>query len=373
MISVQAPTGATQERTRKAMAQAREYILEEERESVASLMDVVGFSLDGGGQNTGFGFVQLKDWKERRSQRLGVAALQGRLEQSFSQIKDAMVFAFAPPPVLELGDYRGFDFYLMDNLGQGHEALTAARARFLELAERDSLLANVRAAGQGDAPEFRLDIDAQKAASFGLSMSDINDTLSIAWGGRYIGDFIDHDQVKRVIMQADAPFRMVPADFSRWFVRNNQGQMVSAASFANSHWEYGPLRLERYNGFHAMEINGEAAPGVSSGAALREVEALVARLPPGYSAEFTGQSYEERAAAGQTPLLYSMSVLVVFLWLAVLYESWFIPLAIVLAVPLGIMGAVVATTLRGLENNIYFQVSMLTTMGLTCKNAILIV
>ena len=373
MMSIRAPTGATQERTLEAMAQAREYFLDQEKESVASVMDVVGFSLDGGGQNSGFGFVQLKDWSERRSERQSLAALQSRLDAAFANIKDAMVYAFAPPPILELGDFSGFDFYLMDNLGQGHQALTAARDEFLALAAKDKLLANVRPAGQDDAPQFRLDIDAQKATSFGLSMSDIDDTLSIAWGGRYIGDFIDRGQVKRVIMQADAPFRMVPEDFGRWFVRNDHGQMVAVGSFANSHWEYGSPRLERYNGFAAMEINGEAAPGVSSGAALKEVEKLVAQLSPGYSAEFTGQSYEERAAAGQTPLLYSMSLVVVFLWLAALYESWSVPAAVLLAVPLGILGVVMATALRGLESNIYFQVSMLTTMGLTCKNAILIV
>jgi multidrug efflux pump len=373
LMSIQAPTGATQERTLKAMAQAREYLLEHEKGAVASLMDVVGFSLSGGGQNSGFGFVQLRDWSERRSERLEIAAVQSRLEQAFSQIKDALVFAFAPPPILELGYSSGFDFYLMDNLGQGHTALTAARDEFLALAAKDKLLANVRAAGQDDAPQFHLDIDAQKASSFGLSMSDINDTLAIAWGGRYIGDFIDRGQVKRVIMQADAPFRMVPEDFGRWFVRNDHGNMVAVVSFSNSHWEYGSPRLERYNGFSAMEILGEAAPGVSSGAALKEVEKLVAQVSPGFSAEFTGQSYEERAAAGQTPLLYSLSLIVVFLWLAALYESWSIPAAILLTVPLGIMGAVMATALRGLESNIYFQVAMLTTMGLTSKNAILIV
>ena len=372
-ISVQAPAGATEGRTLKAVGRMREYLLEHEKESVASLLEIVGFSPGGGGQNIGFGFVQLKDWRARRSERLGIAALQSRIDQKLSQVRDALVFAFAPPPILELGDSSGMDFYLRDTLGQGHAALTAARNEFLALAAKDKLLANFRADGEDDAPQLHLDIDPQKVASFGLSMSDVDDTLATAWGGRYIGDFLDRGQVKRVIMQADAPFRMVPEDFSRWFVRNDQGNMVSAASFANSHWEYGSPLLERYNGFSAMEISGEAAPGVSSGTALKEVEKLVAQLSSGFSAEFTGQSYEERAATGQVPLLYSLSLIVVFLWLAALYESWSIPIAILLAVPLGVMGAVFATAFRGMESNIYFQVAMLTTMGLTSKNSILIV
>jgi multidrug efflux pump len=216
-------------------------------------------------------------------------------------------------------------------------------------------------------------LDAEKAASLGLSLNDVNDTLAMAWGGRYIDDFIDRGRVKHVIVQADAPFRMVPEDFKRWYVRNAQGSMVSVASFANSHWDFGSPRLERYNGAAAIQVNGEAAPGVSSGDAMQEVEHLVARLPAGFSVEFTGQSYEERAAGAQTPLLYGLSLIVVFLCLAALYESWSIPVAILMAAPLGVIGAVLATALRGLERDVYFQVAMLTTIGLASKNAILIV
>ncbi len=370
---VQTPVGASVERTLKVLDQVREYFLEQEQDAVSSVFTVSGFSYSGGGQNAGIGFVLLKDWSQRTSPRLSIQAIEGRAYGALAQIRDGLAFAFAPPPVTELGNSAGFDFYLSDNRGQGHEALTAARNQFLYLASQDRLLANVRPNGQEDAPQFRLDIDPQKVTSLGLSMSDVNNTLSVAWGQLYIDDFIDRGRVKRVIVQADAPFRMLPEDFSRWFVRNKDGHMVSVASFANSHWEYGSPRLERYNGVAAMDINGQAAPGVSSGEAMAEVERLVAQLPPGFSAEFTGQSYEEREAGAQTPLLYTLSLIVVFLCLAALYESWTIPTAILLAVPLGIIGAVLATAARGLERDIYFQVAMLTTIGLASKNAILIV
>src|SRR6202167_3141956 len=299
--------------------------------------------------------------------------MQGRAYGALSQIKDAMAFAFAPPPVTELGNSQGFDVFLKDDNGQGHVALTAARNQLLFMASKDKLLANVRPNGQEDAPQFRLDLDSQKAASLGLSMSDVDETLSVAWGGRYIDDFIDRGRVKHVIVQADAPFRMVRDDFNRWYVRNATGNMVSVASFANSHWTYGSPRLERYNGVAAVDINGEAALGVSSGVAMKEVENLAAQLPPGFSLDWTGESYQERAAGAQTPILSTLSLIVVFLCLAALYESWSIPTAILLAVPLGVIGAVLATALRGLERDIYFQVAMLTTIGLASKNAILIV
>jgi multidrug efflux pump len=370
---VQTPVGATLARTVKVMEQVKEYFLDQEKAAVASIFTVAGWSFSGNAQNSGIGFVLLKDWGERKAARLSVEAIQERANAALAKIKDATGFVFAPPSVVDLGNSAGFDLYLKDNNGQGHVALTAARNQFLEMAANDKLLANVRPSGQEDAPQFRLDLDAEKAVSLGLSMSDVNDTLAVAWGGRYIDDFIDRGRVKHVIMQADAPFRMVPEDFGRWYVRNAQGNMVSVASFANSHWDYGSPRLERYNGAAAIQVNGEAATGVSSGDAMKEVEHLMARLPAGFSVEFTGQSYEERAAGAQTPLLYGLSVIVVFLCLAALYESWSIPVAILLAAPLGVIGAVLATTLRGLERDVYFQVAMLTTIGLASKNAILIV
>jgi len=272
-----------------------------------------------------------------------------------------------------LGNSQGFDVFLKDDNGHGHDALTAARNQFLFMASKDKLLANVRPNGQEDAPQFHLDVDAQKASSLGLAMQDVDTTLAVAWGGRYIDDFIDRGRVKHVIIQADAPYRMVPEDFARWYVRNSRGQMVSTASFTNAHWDYGSPRLERFNGVSAMEINGQAAPGVSSGDAMKEIVKLVAQLPPGFSVDWAGQSYQERAAGAQTPMLYTLSLIVVFLCLAALYESWSIPTAILLAVPLGVIGAVLATAVRGLERDIYFQVAMLTTIGLASKNAILIV
>jgi multidrug efflux pump len=370
---VQTPVGATQARTMRALDEVRDYFLNHEQAAVKSIFTVAGFSFSGGGQNSGIGFILLKDWDERKSPKLGVQALQGRAYGALSQIKDAMAFAFSPPPVDSLGNSAGFDIYLKDNNGQGHEALTAARNQFLGMASKDKLLANVRPNGQEDAPQFHLDIDAQKATSLGLSMNDVDTTLAVAWGGRYIDDFIDRGRVKHVIVQADAPFRMVPEDFGRWYVRNAQGHMVSTSSFATSHWEYGSPRLERFNGVSAIDINGEAAPGVSSGDAMKEIQKLVAKLPPGFSIDWSGQSYQERAAGAQTPTLYTLSLIVVFLCLAALYESWSIPTAILLAVPLGVIGAVLATTIRGLERDIYFQVAMLTTIGLASKNAILIV
>jgi multidrug efflux pump len=370
---VQTPVGASVDRTLKVLDEVRQHFLVEEKDAVKSIFTVSGFSFSGGGQNTGIGFVLLRDWSERKSPRLSVPALEQRAYGALGQIRDGLAFAFSPPPVTELGNSAGFDFYLKDNRGLGHEALTAARNEFLFMASKDRLLANVRPNGQEDAPQFRLDIDPQKAMSLGLSMSDVNTTLSVAWGQLYIDDFIDRGRVKHVIVQSDAPFRMLPEDFSRWFVRNKGGNMVSVSSFANSHWEYGSPRLERYNGVAAMDMNGQAAPGVSSGEAMTEIERIVAQLPPGITAEFTGQSYQERQAGAQTPILYSLSVIVVFLCLAALYESWSIPTAILLAVPLGVIGAVLATALRGLERDIYFQVAMLTTIGLASKNAILIV
>ncbi|HEX8440336.1 efflux RND transporter permease subunit [Archangium sp.] len=370
---VQTPVGATQERTMKVIERVERHFLEDEKATVASLFTVQGFSFGGSGQNSGIAFINLKDWSERKSPELGVNAVAGRAMGALSQLKDALAFAFPPPAMPELGTSAGFVFYLKDNLGLGHEALTAARDQFLGAAARSPLLANVRPNGQDDTPQFRVDVDVAKAGALGLSMADINATLSTAWGGQYIDDFIDRGRVKRVFLQADAPFRMVPEDFQRWSVRNRQGEMVPFSSFASTRWGFGSPRLERYNGASAREIMGEAAPGVSSGDAMAEVERLVAGLPRGVGLEWTGQSYQERAAGAQTPLLYSLSLLIVFLCLAAMYESWTIPTAVLMVAPLGILGTVLASALRGMERDIYFQVALLTTVGLSSKNAILIV
>ncbi|MFO7304258.1 MAG: efflux RND transporter permease subunit [Gammaproteobacteria bacterium] len=372
-VQVQAPVGATQERTMRVMEQIEEYFLNHEKEAVESIFTVQGFSFGGAGQNTGIAFVKMRDWDERPSEELGVQAVAMRAMGALSQIKDALVFAFPPPPVPELGRAQGFAFYLQDNLGRGHDALMAARNQLLAAANQSPLLVNVRPNGLEDTPQLRLDIDAQKAGALGLTMQQINETLQIAWGGQYIDDFIDRGRVKRVYVQADAPFRMLPEDFDRWYVRNQAGEMVPFSAFSTWRWDYGSPRLERYNGVSAVEINGEAAPGVSSGDAMAEIERLASQLPQGFSVAWTGASYQERAAGAQTPLLYTLSILVVFLCLAALYESWAIPASVMLVVPLGIFGAVLATTLRGLERDVYFQVAMLATVGLASKNAVLIV
>jgi multidrug efflux pump len=370
---VQAPVGATQERTMESVVKVEEHFLNNEPDAVDSLFTVQGFSFGGSGQNTAMAFIKLKDWAEREADELDINAVAGRAMGALSQIKDAMVFAFAPPAMPELGTSAGFVFFLKDNANLGHEVLVNARNQFLGAASQSPLLANVRPSGLEDAPQFRLDIDTQKASALGLSIDDINTTLSTSWGGQYIDDFIDRGRVKRVFVQADAPFRMSPEDFNLWSVRNSEGEMVPFSAFASSYWEYGSPRLERYNGVPALEINGEAAAGVSSGEAMAEVERIVSQLPPGIGLEWTGLSYQERQAGAQTPLLYTLSLLVVFLCLAALYESWTIPTAVMLVAPLGVLGIVLAATLRGLERDIYFQVAMLTTVGLTSKNAIMIV
>ena len=370
---VQAPVGATQQRTMQVMERIERHFLENEKEALNSIFTVQGFSFGGSGQNTGIAFISLKDWSEREADNLGVTAIAGRAMGAFSQIKDAFVFAFSPPAVPELGIAGGFNFYLMDNAGLGHVALTQARNQFLGMAAQSALLANVRPNGQEDQPQFRIEIDEAKAGALGLSIADINATLIAAWGSQYIDDFMDRGRVKRVIVQADAPFRMLPEDFDLWSVKNSRGEMVPFSAFATSSWDYGSPRLERYNGVPAININGEAASGVSSGDAMAEVERLVAQLPRGVGMEWTGTSYQERAAGAQTPLLYSLSLLVVFLCLAALYESWSVPTAVLLVVPLGILGTSLAATLRGLDRDVYFQVAMLTTVGLSSKNAILIV
>ncbi|MEX0707286.1 MAG: efflux RND transporter permease subunit [Woeseia sp.] len=368
-----APVGATQERTMESVRKVEDYFLDQESEAVESMFAVQGFSFAGGGQNNALAFVKLRDWSERTSDDLSVNAVAGRASAAFSQIKDAMAFAFAPPAVQELGRSAGFDFYLKDNASNGHDALVDARNQLLQAAAESPLLMNVRHNGQEDSPQFRLDVDIEKASALGLSVGSINSTLQAAWGGQYIDDFIDRGRVKRVYIQADAPFRMVPEDFQLWSVRNNNGDMVPFSAFASSYWEYGAPQLIRYNGVPAMQINGEAAPGVSSGDAMAEAEAIVSRLPEGFAIEWTGLSYQERRAGAQTPLLYTLSLLIVFLCLAALYESWSIPTAVLMVAPIGILGIALAATLRGLERDIYFQVAMLTTIGLTSKNAILIV
>jgi len=367
------PVGATQERTLDTAYQIEDYLLDEESEAVESMFAVQGFSFSGRGQNNVLAFVKLRDWDERKSKELSAAAVARRASVALSQIKDAMIFAFVPPAVSELGRSAGFTFFLKDNGNRGHEALVAAGDQFLAEAYASPLLTNVRFNGQVDAPVFRLDVNFEAAGALGLSIADINSTLQTAWGGQYVDDFIDRGRVKRVYLQADAPFRMVPEDFRRWSVRNQDGDMVPLSAFTSSRWEYGSPQLERYNGLGALPFNGEAAAGFSSGEAMEEVERIVGGLANGYGLDWTGTSFQERQAGTQTPLLYTLSVLIVFLCLAALYESWSIPTSVLMIAPLGILGIALAATLRGLDRDIYFQVAMLTTIGLTSKNAILII
>ncbi|MBK6453850.1 MAG: efflux RND transporter permease subunit [Proteobacteria bacterium] len=368
-----APVGATQQRTLQSLEKVEEHFLEGEKSAVKAVFGLQGFSFGGTGQNNGMAWINLKDWSERKAPELHADAIAGRAMAGLSQIKDAFVFAFVPPPIPELGLSAGFAFFLKDNGAAGHEALTAARNQFLGAAAQSKLLANVRPNGQEDTPQFHIDVDNERAAALGLATADINSTLSAAWGGQYIDDFVDRGRVKRVYIRADAPFRMTPDDFKLWSVRNAEGRMVPFSAFATSRWDYGSPRLERYNGVQAMEINGQGAPGVSTGQAMAEVERLVEQLPAGFGVEWTAVSYQERQAGAQTPLLYALSLLIVFLCLAALYESWSIPTAVLMVAPLGILGATLASTLFGMNRDVYFQVAMLTTVGLTSKNSILII
>ncbi|WP_421278828.1 efflux RND transporter permease subunit [Aeromonas veronii] len=373
MSMVQLPVGATKQRTEVVLADMRDYFLKNETDNVDSVLTVSGFSFAGSGQNAGMAFIKLKDWSERKSPDRSANAIIGRAMGYLFSIKEAQVFAFNLPPIPELGTATGFDFFLQDRGGIGHDKLMAARNQLLGMAAQDPTLVRVRPNGMEDTPQLDIKIDYEKALAQGLSIADINNTLATAWGSSYVNDFVDRGRIKKVYMQADAPFRMNPEDLKLWYVRNSAGQMVPFSAFASSEWSFGSPRLERYNGVPAMEIVGEAAPGKSTGDAMAAIEQMVKQLPEGVGIEWTGLSFQERQAGSQAPALYAISLLVVFLCLAALYESWSIPFSVMLVVPLGVLGAIVAATLRGLENDVYFQVGLLTTIGLSAKNAILIV
>ena len=367
------PAGATLERTEAVLEQIERHFREQEPEAVKEFITVAGFSFAGQGQNMALGFIKLKDWDERRRPDLSVKAVAGRAMQAFAKIRGAQIFAFPPPAVVELGTATGWNVQLQDRVGVGHEALMAAKGQFLGMASQDPLLMAVRPNGRDDEPQLQVNVDRTRAGALGLSLADINRTLAVAWGSAYVDDFVHDGRVKRVYLQADTPFRMVPEDLESWYVRNKQGDMVPFSAFADIQWVYGSPRLERFNGLPSAEMLGQAAPGRSSGEAMARVEELVKRLPPGIGLEWTGISFEERAAGAQAPLLYALSVLVVFLTLAALYESWSVPFAVILGVPIGVLGAVLAAMGRGLPSDIYFQVGLLATIGLAAKNAILIV
>ncbi|MBU4371406.1 MAG: efflux RND transporter permease subunit [Syntrophaceae bacterium] len=367
------PTGSTLEQTQAAAEEVQRHFRENEKEAVESCMTISGMGFSGRAQNNGMVFVKLRDWKLRNRPDLRVKAVAGRAMGAFSGIRNALVFAFPPPAVVELGNARGIDFQLMDRGGLGHAGLMGARNQLLGMAAQDRRLVNVRPNGMEDVPEFRIDVDWEKAGALGVPIHSIQNTVAAAFGSAYVNNFIQAGRVKRVYVQADAPFRMSPKDLEKLYVRNTAGKMAPLSSFASTRWTIGSPRLERFNGFPSMNIWGEPAPGRSSGDAMQAMEEIASKLPQGIGFDWAGLSYQERMASTQAPLLYAFSVLVIFLCLAALYESWPIPISILLALPLGAIGGVIASSLRGLSNDVYFQIGLLTTLGLTTKNAILIV
>ncbi|WP_250537852.1 MULTISPECIES: efflux RND transporter permease subunit [unclassified Caballeronia] len=373
-VLVATPAGATQEMTQRALDDVAGYLRKKESSTVESVFTVNGFSFAGHGQNSGLVFVRLKDFNQRTGANEKIQALVGRTFGAFAGYKNALVFPVNPPSIPELGTASGFDFELQDRAGLGHEKLMQARGMLLGMAAKDPALAQVRPNGLDDAPQFKVSIDRQKALAQGVDPSMIDQTFSIAWASRYVNNFLDTDsRIKKVYMQSDAPFRMSPENINNWYVRNASGSMVPFSSFATTEWSYGSPKLERYTGQSSIEIQGVAAPGKSTGQAMAAMEALAAKLPAGIGFEWTGLSYQQIQSGSQAPMLYGISILVVFLCLAALYESWSIPFSVIMVVPLGVIGALLAVSLRGLENDVFFQVGLLTTVGLSAKNAILIV
>ncbi|WP_032115136.1 efflux RND transporter permease subunit [Candidatus Arsenophonus nilaparvatae] len=377
LTMVQLPPGSTQEQTVAVLHDIDQYYRTKEKANVKSVFTVSGFGFAGQGQNMGLAFVVLQDWKERHSAESHVSQIINRANLAFSKIQEAIIFSFNIPAIPELGTASGFDYELVDQGNLGHDKLMAARNQLLGLiAQHPDILQNVRPNGQDDTSQYRFYIDQQKAEALGVSINNINATLSTMFGGIYVNDFIDRERVKKVYVQAYAPFRMLPADIEKLYVRNNQGKMVPFSALidhSKDPWLYGSPRLERHNGLPAMEIQGSAAPGKSTGDAMLLMEQLTEKLPEGIGYEWTGMSYQERLSGNQAPALYVISLIVVFLCLAALYESWSIPFSVMLVVPLGVIGALLFTSIRGLENDVYFKVGLLTTIGLSAKNAILIV
>ena len=367
------PTGSPLEQTKTVSKEVQRYFLEDEKEIVESCMAISGVGFSGRAQNNGMVFVKLKDWKLRKGKAAKVKAVAGRAMRHFSMNRKAMIFAFPPPAVIELGNAQGVDFQLVDRGGLGHTALINARNQLLGMASKDSRLASVRPNGMEDVPEFRIDVDWEKAGELGLPIHSIHNTISAAFGGAYANDFIQAGRVKRVYVQADAPYRMLPKDLEKIYVRNTVGKMAPFTSFASTRWTFGSPQLERFNGFPSLNIWAEPAAHHSSGEAMQALEEISAKLPKGIGYDWTGLSYQERMATSQGPLLYVFSILVIFLCVAALYESWSIPFVNLLMLPLGVFGALAATYFRGLPNDVYFQIGFLTTMGLSTKNAILIV
>ncbi len=373
LIQAVLPPGSTVEQTKAVMAKVRDHILQTEQDTTESFMSVAGISFAGQGQNVGLGFIKMKDWKLRQRPDLKIGALLGRTMGFCSQIKEAMVFAFAPPSIIELGNATGFDLQLVDRGGLGHDKLIAARNQLLGMAAQDPRLVRVRPNGLEDAAEYFIDVDWDKAGALGVPITSIHNTIAAAFGSAYVNDFIEAGRVKKVYAQFDAPFRMLPTDLHKIYVRNNVGKMVPFSSFATGRWASGPTKLERFNAFPSINIWGEPAPGHSTGEAMAAIEELINKLPRGIGYDWNGLSYQEQQGGSQTTLLYAFSIFAIFLCLAALYESWPIPIAILLTLPLGVIGGVIASSQRGMPNDVYFQIGLLITLGLTTKNAILIV
>jgi hydrophobe/amphiphile efflux-1 (HAE1) family protein len=373
-VQVQAPSGATQGQTQIALDDVANYLRQDEANAVESTFEIAGFNFAGRGQSQGLVFVRFKDWSVRKSADLKVQAVLARTTKHFASYQQATIIAFNPPAIPGLGTASGFDFELQDRGGLGHDKLMQARDQLLGLARQDPNIALVWANGVGDNATYKIDIDREKASAFGINLSDVDQTFSIAWGSQYVNNFLDTDgRIKKVYVQADVPFRMNPEDLRSLYVRNTKGGMVPFTSFARGSWSYGSPKLERYNGVSSVEIQGQAAPGKSTGQAIAALQRLARQLPAGIGYEWTGTSLQEQQSGSQAPMLYALSILVVFLSLAALYESWTVPISVIMVVPLGMLGAIAAATALHLENDVYFQVGLLTTMGLSSKNAILIV
>jgi len=373
-VIVQTPPGTTQAVTEQALEDVSQYLLNQEGAAVDSTFEIAGFNFAGRGQNQGFIFMRMKDWSQRKGANFSVKSVLARTAQHFASYQGAVIIPINPPSIPALGTSSGFDLELEDRGGVGHDKLAQARDQLVAMAKQDSNLALVRANGLPDNPTYRIDIDREKASALGVNLSDLDQTFSIAWGSKYVNNFLDSDgRIKRVYLQADAPFRMDPENLNGLYVRNATGTMVPFTSFATGHWSWGSPKLERYNGVSSFEIQGEAAPGQSTGQAMAEMEKLMQRLPPGIGHEWTGTSLQELQSASQAPVLYGLSILVVFLALAALYESWTIPISVIMVVPLGVLGALLAAFALHLENDVFFHVGLLTTIGLSAKNAILIV
>ena len=373
VVQVQMPENSSSQQTEELLTRVTDHLLTHEGDSIEGMMSVNGFNFAGRGQSSGALFIQMKPWDQRDGEGQDVFSVVNRANAAFSQYRDAMVIAFAPPAIMELGNATGFDFYLQDRGGLGHEALMAARDQFLYEASQHPALAMVRPNGMNDEPQYQIIIDDERVRIMGLSLADVNATMSTAWGSAYVNDFLDGDRVKRVYVQGDAAARVTPEDFNKWYVRNADGEMVPFSAFATGEWVIGSPRMDRFNGLPAMQILGEPAAGYSSGDAMAAVEEIAAKLPEGFTVQWAGLSYEERATGNQAPFLYALSVIVIFLCLAALYESWSIPTAVMLVVPLGVIGATGAVLMRGLGNDVFFQIGLLATAGLAAKNAILIV